>query len=486
MFIKKCLSIIAVLLLIPLTSVLAVGDETATMITENTKFTINDININVLGDNILSTKHKMSEPQTINIQSHNDIFAVYVIFNKPPEEWEILYGDKSKIAGENSFMYELIQFESGQKDIHLDFKKDTEINDIKLYTQGDLPPDVQQWKPPLEDADMLIFPTHADDEHLFFGGIIPYYGGKLNKKIQIAYMTNHYGEWYRQHELLAGLWEVGIKNYPIIPDTFIDYPSSSLEHAKSIYDIDSMLGYQVKQIRRFKPEVIVGHDLNGEYGHGVHMLNANLLTEAIEISSDATKFNESAEMYGTFDVPKTYLHHYPENKIEIPINVPLESFGGRTAFEVAGDGFAHHESQGPAREEYLKGSFDCKNFGLYRTTVGKDMVGINLFENIIVEPDLQPKIESSTEISSNITENASSEISSNITANVSSEIKSASNASSETVEPKKFRLKNPRSYIFILAGILVILFTLISQNKRKSLKISSQLKAIDNYHKKNK
>lgn len=472
MFIKKCFSLMAIVLLTATINVKAVESEMATMITENIKFTINDMGISVLGDNNLSTKHKMSEPQTVNINSEDDIFAMYIIFNKPPEKWEVTYDDKTVIAGENSYMYEVIKLDDGQNNIQINFEKDTEICDIKLYTEGNLPSDVQQWKPPLEDADMLIFPTHADDEHIFFGGIIPYYGGELNKKIQIAYMTNHYGEWYRQHELLGGLWEVGIRNYPIIPDDFIDYPSDSLEHAKTLYNVDDMLAYQVEQIRRFKPEVIIGHDLNGEYGHGVHMLNAHLLTEAIIFSSDATKYNESAEKYGTFDVPKTYLHHYEENKVEIQIDIPLKNFNNRTAFEVSGDGFAYHKSQGPAREEYLKGSFDCQNFGLYRTTVGKDMVGINLFENIKPTPIIEPVLESSNEVSSEII------------ANVTSEIVSPNNVPSEVVEKEKFGFKNPKSYIFILAGIIVILVTFITQNRRRANKTQAQINAIEAYHKK--
>ena len=46
--------------------------------------------------------------------------------------------------------------------------------DVYAFGAGELPDWVQQWQPPLADADLLVLPTHADDEHLFFGGTMPY------------------------------------------------------------------------------------------------------------------------------------------------------------------------------------------------------------------------------------------------------------------------------------------------------------------------
>ena len=101
---------------------------------------------------------------------------------------------------------------------------------------------------------------------------MPTYAGERGYKVQVAYLTNHWAEPYRPHELLNGLWTVGIRAYPVIGE-FIDYYSDNLEHAKGLYDRDRVIEHQVEMIRRFRPEVIIGHDIDGEYGHGVHMLN---------------------------------------------------------------------------------------------------------------------------------------------------------------------------------------------------------------------
>ena len=77
-------------------------------------------------------------------------------------------------------------------------------------------------------------------------------------------------------------------------------------------------------------------------------------------------------------------------------DVPLEAFGGKTAYEVSCDGFACHESQhwtwfykwiyGSEENPITKASqirsySPCK-YGLYYTKVGVDTIGGDFFENV--------------------------------------------------------------------------------------------------------
>ncbi|MCQ2552597.1 MAG: hypothetical protein MJ148_04585, partial [Clostridia bacterium] len=90
------------------------------------------------------------------------------------------------------------------------------------------PSRVQVWDEPCKEADVLLLSTHADDEHIFFGGIIPYYAGELELPVQVAYYTNYWnGANVREHEKLDGLCTVGVKNYPINGD-FDDIYATSL------------------------------------------------------------------------------------------------------------------------------------------------------------------------------------------------------------------------------------------------------------------
>lgn len=463
--IKKLMTLLAAMIVLTSQSVSAeeqAGANTAAILNKDAVYLIDGAATKVLSDEKIGTQHESDAPFVVDISSETEISYINVLFDKAPLPYTLVADGVTLKQGEYGFIHDLIALDTPSKKLVLTFPMDTVVGSLDIYSKGVLPPTIQQWNAPYADADMLILPTHADDDQLYFGGVIAKYAGDEQKKVQVAYFTNHFSEPYRQHELLNGLWSIGVTAYPIIPAEFTDIMSESLEHAKSLYDTQAMLEYQVSLIRRFKPEVIVGHDLNGEYGHGVHMLNANLLTQSIELSSVATVFPDSAALYGAFDVPKTYLHSYNENKIEIEVDTPLDSFGGKTAFEMAQLGFSMHKSQqtGAFKVEH-EGPYDCRQFGLFRTIVGSDLTGIDMFENV---------------------ENHSSVVSQPTTSQAQSSDVAATVSETPPVTPQKEPTfwENMRSYIYIIAGAAVIIFTMLTHNKRVASKISRHTIAYKN------
>ena len=338
-----------------------------------------------LTDGSRSTKVTLSG-NTVTVTAETPFDALYVIWDQPPGEW-ILTPDGGQPAstwGRQGFLHEYVTLPRAASSATIEAPQGAILCEVYALA-GDTPPAwVQVWQPPCEDADLLVLPTHADDEHLWFGGTMPYYAGEKGMAVQVAYMTNHWGEPYRPHELLNGLWTVGVRNYPIISDFPDLYASKeSLESARQVYDEEAVTAWQVEQLRRFKPSVVLGHDVNGEYGHGAHMLNAVTLLEALKMSGDASQFPESAEQYGAWQVPKCYLHLWPENTIQMEWGeMPMAAFGGRTALELAAEGFACHVSQSQWFEVKAGGSNDCRKFGLAYTNVGPDEAKDDFFEHM--------------------------------------------------------------------------------------------------------
>ena len=143
-----------------------------------------------------------------------------------------------------------------------------------------------------------------------------------------------------------------------------------------------LIEFITEQIRRFKPQVIVTHDFNGEYGHGYHRLTADAVKNAIDAAPDSGKYTNSAEKYGTWDTPKAYFHLYQENRISLNLREPIEAMDGMTAVEVATAAYKRHVSQQwcwfYVSDDY---QYSCAEFGLYRTLVGADTEN-NMLENI--------------------------------------------------------------------------------------------------------
>ncbi|MEG1125850.1 MAG: hypothetical protein RSE10_04085, partial [Oscillospiraceae bacterium] len=63
-------------------------------------------------------------------------------------------------------------------------------------------------------------------------------------------------------------------------------------------------------------------------------------------------------------------------------NKPLAAFDGASAYETAVAAFAHHISQSDYFKVEQTGPYDCRMFGLYRSTVGEVENGNDFFENI--------------------------------------------------------------------------------------------------------
>ena len=313
--------------------------------------------------------------------SERKIGSVYLRWDKLPSQWTLTADGKEIVVEENGFLHQYVELPEPASEVS--FSAEVPLCEVYAFEQGAQLPDwVQVWQPTLERADLLLLPTHADDEHVFFGGMMPYYAGEKGYKVQVVYLTNHWSQAYRPHELLDGLWAAGICNYPVI-GPFADRWADSLEDAEAMYSRYDVAVFLTEQLRRFKPSVVIGHDLKGEYGHGMHVLNAVALTDAVLAATDGLIFPESAEKYGTWNTPKLYLHLYPEHEIVMDWSVPLTAFDGKTAMDVAKEAFALHETQQGYFYVYGEGDdWDSRRFGLYRSTVGPDTVGGDVFENI--------------------------------------------------------------------------------------------------------
>ena len=262
------------------------------------------------------------------------------------------------------------------------------LAEFHVYSRGELPPEVQVWQPPADKADLMLIAGHPDDELLWFGGVLPTYAGVQKKKVQVGILVPTLPR--RRLEELDGLWTCGVRNYPVF-GYFRDGYTLSLRDQYEHWDKFSVHKLVTGWVRRFKPDVLITHDFKGEYGHGAHQVCADAAVKALDQAADPKQFRESYAEYGAWEVPKCYIHLYPENVIDFDWRVPLEEFGGRTAFDVASEAFACHISQQDtdyAVEDF--GPCDCSLFGLYRSLVGPDVKHTDLFENlgpVVDEPE---------------------------------------------------------------------------------------------------
>ena len=356
--------------------------------------------------NIIDGKEKtyttINKDSNITIQSNEDIYGLYIIYKYSCKIGTLSGNGKSENIGVNNFLHEYIDVNSligASKELTLTYNEDVKIADIYVLNEGKLPDFVEVWKPPCGVADLLLFTTHSDDEQLFFLGLLPTYVSR-DAYVQVVYFANHNDAPQRLHEQLHGLYTVGIRNYPVmglIPDAYSTTLEGAISNLKSSgLTEDDALKFQTEMIRRFKPQIVVGHDEKGEYSHGQHILNTYLLKQAIYKANDSSFDEESYEKYGNWQISKLYLHLYQENQITMNYDIPLDYFEGKTAYEVSKEGYSKHLSQqwtwftswiNGKNNNYEKATdiktYSPLKYGLFFSTVGEDIEKNDMFENII-------------------------------------------------------------------------------------------------------
>lgn len=355
-------------------------------------------------------------PARVTVTREGGIAALYIEFDRVPQPWTLTDPAAGETApcGEDGFLHEYVDVsalgEGLPEEVVLDFPEGAAIGELYVFSEGELPGWVQVWEPPCDQADLLLISSHADDEQLFFAGVLPYYAVERGLNVQVAYLVQYfeggYADHRRTHEQLDGLWTVGVRSYPVMPE-FPDLYAESKDRETALnqalaayegagYGYEDFVDYLTWCLRRFQPLVVVSHDLDGEYGHGTHVLCAAALGDALERAADPSYTVEGGEGLEPWQVEKTYLHLYPENRIVMDWDTPLESLGGRTPFQVTQEGFGCHESQHwtwfyrwiyGAAGSPIERAADIRTYspclyGLYDTQVGPDAAGGDFFENV--------------------------------------------------------------------------------------------------------
>ncbi len=305
----------------------------------------------------------------------------------PPSSFmiEFLDADQNRLShysGHDNYNFycDAVELPSGTKYVNISvYDYNSALSTIHVFT--DFNPDIQLWKPMPEKLDILHISTHQDDELLFFGGSIPHYA-QSGYETGVLYMADC-GR-HRYQEALSGLWICGLKYHPEFLGLLDSIPDN-YDIALSQWDgLDNVVNLIVEKIRKLKPDVIVTHGEDGEYGHQQHIVTSNAVLMAVEAASNPDFHPESYEKYGAWNVKKLYRHQtFGDNVIQMDWNKPLDAFGGRTAIEMSEIGYNRHLSQ----ISYLSYSFadfyPSNTFALVYSTVGPDVIGGDFFENIV-------------------------------------------------------------------------------------------------------
>ncbi len=254
------------------------------------------------------------------------------------------------------------------------------INKLRVYEKGRISEVVQRWEQTPEKIDLMLIVAHMNDETLYFSGTL----AKLSAqgyKVLVVYMT---GDDRNKHaEALDCIWTAGCHIHPVFIG-FMDYKVDSYSKAEWLWGSENTYRAQVEQIRKYRPDVVLTHDWNGEYGHNQHIMTARYTVKSVQMAGSEEIFPDLVEQYGVWDTPKLYLHlHDGSKRLDLHFNDVMTELDGRSPMEMAFISFDKHYSQIKRYSLHGDGvTYDCTWFSLYRSNVGEDVARNSFFEHV--------------------------------------------------------------------------------------------------------
>ena len=400
---KKWLTALLLTLLMLLAANTALAAEAAD-ITEDCKFktTSSKFKYTQMTDKKYTSYWKANKAKNPSIQVTSPdadtlIGGIYACFGNLPDSWEVQVskdGKKWETAAQGPAYYHAwVPLSEPARYVRLQVTTGKQyelyMNEFFVLGVGDKPDWVQDWQPTVEKADIMFISTHPDDELIFFGGAIPTYATERQMDVVVAYLSRSNPT--RSSELLNGLWYMGVRNYPIIggfSDKMYKQMDKSYSYAGSgnvARGKNLVNEWFVELYRKYKPEVVVTHDIEGEYGHSMHMMVSDAAYNAIAIAANEDEYTDLTVAYGTWEVKKLYRHLWKENQITMDWSVPLSSMNGATGIELADSAYEiFHKTQETSGQSVLTTGVEYDNtaFGLVHTTVGLDVNKNDFLENI--------------------------------------------------------------------------------------------------------
>ena len=334
---------------------------------------------------------QLLEPRLyITVPSDTPVASVYLEYGRKKLPFDVQVKQdgvwQTVAACAGNYAQEYISFPPVTGEIRLQFitgkyAEKVGISEIYCFTEGEIDESiVHLWQPAPKKADLMIVMAHPDDEVLWLGGCIPYYAGE--RQMNVAVITLTCSHPFREIELLNCLWHCGVRTYPMV-GAFQDQNTTSVDHTYEVWNRTKINSYLIDALRTLRPEVVVTHGFDGEYGHFHHVTAAYSMQRTVKMAAEENKYSALP----LWQVKKLYHHGGNENLTVMDWDQPLKAFGGKTGYEMACEGFEKHVSQ--TRTWYSvarRGErWDSYVYSLTYSAVGADSALGDLFENIPAE-----------------------------------------------------------------------------------------------------
>ena len=232
--------------------------------------------------------------------------------------------------------------------------------EVKVCASGYEPTNL----PKTEPVDLMLILSSVSEELDLLGGVLPLYAGEHGIKTAVVYVGRDNGN--QVQEAFCAYEAMGL-DAPLLFLQKEDHQTYNLSQMHARWDEPKLRDELGKLLFLCQPKIVVVCDPDDSFSPARTAYTAGLVRDLVV---------NRAERLG-LGVRKLY-HLAANGKTKLDCTVPLTVYGGRSAAEVAREGYAQYRSEvsyGTVIPETLR-------FTLAYTTVGADERGDDLFEHI--------------------------------------------------------------------------------------------------------
>ena len=116
-------------------------------ISNGATYKLNENSVTKLKDNNVKTNITIKQDDKLIISSNEDkISHLYIIYEITSKTGTLITDGEEQEIGNDGFLHEYVKLTIPSNTITLTYNEDVKISEISIYSEGDIPNDVQIWK----------------------------------------------------------------------------------------------------------------------------------------------------------------------------------------------------------------------------------------------------------------------------------------------------------------------------------------------------
>lgn len=262
------------------------------------------------------------------------------------------------------FINDCYELDEAARSLHIYVPRDARLADLRVFSAGELPAQVQRWQATPQTADLLLIASTPQAAAQDLYAVVASYTVEHGVSTRFAVLERDTRT--AQEELLNALWYLGVRTYPIFYDLVCNN-NDSYKLTKGEWNAGATIKLLASLINASGARVLATHAANESAYNASAQFTGEMVDDALKRLDDEA--NERLLKAYRADI---------NGATVLELNEPLIAFDGQTVMEVANAAYMRHASL----TQFHKSIQPTAAFTLSYTRVGGDALGDNLLENI--------------------------------------------------------------------------------------------------------